>query len=188
MKHKIVNTIIGALSTSGLVVVAPDTAHAEHLGRDGFTFGVALGGGNLGCSGEGCDDFVEAGSLDAHIGGMITPQVAGVFETWWMVHSEDRVSIDQTILTGGTRFWPVNHFWLQGGLGVARTSFQYDGVLLDVEDHSEWVPAFQVGIGVEPVASEDFGLDLALRYGTGFYAEGDSRIHNGSLTLGISFY
>lgn len=156
--------------------------------RDGLTFGVALGGGNLGCSDDGCEDFEGSGSFDLHIGGMSSESLAVLFDAWWMVHSEDDLTVSQGILTGGVRVWPVQHFWLQGGLGVARAAYEYDGTFFDVEDRSEWVPAFQVGIGVEPIATDNFGLDIALRYGTGFYSDGDNRIHSGALTVGASFY
>ncbi len=156
--------------------------------RDGLTFGAALGGGNLGCSGDGCDDFTEAGSFNVFIGGMAAHNLAVTFDAWWMVHSDDDFSVNQGIMTANMRYWPVDHLWLRGGLGVARAEFNYDGTFVDVTDRTEWVPAFVVGIGVEPIATETFGLDIKLEYGTGFYSDGDTRIHSAALSLGIAFY
>jgi hypothetical protein len=186
--NRIAMTVFTIVSSSALCLSAAARADAPRYGRDGFTAGVGLGGGNLECKGEGCDGFVGAVSLDLRVGGMLDPTLAGLFDMWWMVHDEERDTISQLIMTGGLRFWPVTHFWLQGGLGIAQSRFEYRGVFVDIVDRTEWVPAFQVAIGVEPIATDEFGLDIALRYGTGFYYDGDTRIHNGALTVGASFY
>ena len=179
---------------AGSTVLLSQTSYAEEgqirqgYGRDGLTFGVGLGGGNLGCSGDGCDDFTGAGSLDLFIGGMLNPNLAVLFDAWWMVHSEDNFDVSQGIMTANVKFWPVNNLWLRGGLGVARAAYTYDGTFIDAEDHTEWVPAFAVGVGVEPIATDTFGLDIKLEYGTGFYSDGDTRIHSAALSVGVSFY
>ena len=49
-------------------------------GRDGLTFGVGLGGGDLACSSDFCDDFTEAGSFNVFVGGMASPDLAITFE------------------------------------------------------------------------------------------------------------
>lgn len=160
----------------------------SRIQRHGLTFGFGLGGGNLACSGEGCDDFTEAGSFNLGIGAMTRPELGIIFDAWWMVHSEDRVTISQGLLTANLKWWPVDHLWLRGGLGAARAAFHYDGTFADIEDRTEWVPAFAVGIGVEPIATPTLGLEVKLEYGTGFYADGDTRIHSTSLSLGLNFY
>ncbi|MFO0745541.1 MAG: low temperature requirement protein A [Myxococcota bacterium] len=172
---------------------AAATAHAQETlygpsYRVGPTFGINLGGGNLSCSADECETLDGAGSLDLHVGGMLNPRLALLFDAWWMVHDEDSVTVSQGIMTGALRVWPLEQFWLQFGLGVARTGYVYDSAFVTVEDFSEWVPAFDVGIGVEPIASEDVAFDVALKYGTGFYSDGDHRIHSAALTLGVSFY
>jgi len=164
------------------------TTAAKAEDRTGVTFGVALGGGTLSCSSEGCEELNGAGSFDLHVGGMLNPKLAAIGEVWWMVHTASRLTVDQGLVTAALRFWPLNHFWLQGGLGVGRSGYSYDANLVVVADHTEWVPAFQIGIGVEPIATPTFGLEIALRYGTGFYSNGDHRIHSAALTVGVSFY
>jgi hypothetical protein len=179
-----------AVFAVALAATALGNAYARPEGgyREGLTFGIGLGAGQMDCSPDTCQDLTESGSIDLHIGGMLTPGLAGLADIWWMAHDDERVTLDQGIVTGGLRFWPINHFWLQGGLGVARASYDYDAGMVNLVDRSEWVPAFQVGLGVEPIATPDFGLDIALRYGTGFYSDGDRRIHSGALVLGASFY
>jgi len=157
-------------------------------GRDGLTFGLGLGGGNLSCSGDGCDDFTEAGSFNVFVGGMAAPNLAVVFDLWWMVHSEDRLDVSQGLMTANVKYWPMDHLWLRGGIGAARAAYNYNGTFADIEDHTEWVPAFAVGVGVEPIATDTLGLDIKLEYGTGFYSDGDTRIHSLALSLGLSFY
>ncbi|MFO0748309.1 MAG: hypothetical protein U1F43_22000 [Myxococcota bacterium] len=159
----------------------------DHTGRVGATFGLGLGGGTLSCS-NGCEDLNGAGSFDIHLGGMLGPNVAFIGEVWWMYHTANHLTVDQGLITGALRFWPVSQLWLQGGLGIAQAGYTYDGTALSIEDHSEWVPAFTVALGVEPIASDTFALDIALRYGTGFYSDGDNRIHSLALTVGVSFY
>jgi len=158
------------------------------FGRSGLTFGIGLGGGVISCSDEFCNDLDGAGSLDLHVGVMLDSQIALIADVWWMLHNKDRITVEQGIITAAVRVWPINHLWLQGGFGVARAGFHYDGRFVDVSNRTEWVPAFQLAVGVEPIATDSFGLDISLRYGTGLYSDGDSRIHNASLNLGISFY
>lgn len=190
----IARPIVPALALITLLASAPALAESGGTlygapGRSGFTAGVELGGGNLGCKRDnGCDGFVGAGSFGLHLGGMASDRLAALFDMWWMVHDENRETISQGIMTASLQLWPIRHLWLRGGLGAARLAYAYDGGLIDYEDHTEWVPAFQVGIGVEPIATRTFGLDIALRYGTGFYSDGDHAIHNGALTIGVSWY
>lgn len=176
------------LSTASQTALAQEGEVYGSHARDGLTFGLGLGGGNLACSGDGCDDFTEAGSFNVFIGGMAASNLAVTFDAWWMVHSDDDFSVNQGLMTANLRYWPVDHLWLRGGLGVARAEYSYDGVFVDTTDRTEWVPAFVVGIGVEPIATETIGLDIKLEYGTGFYSDGDTRIHSAALALGLSFY
>src|SRR5690606_11851357 len=119
-------------SLSLALPLATTAARADDGGgfkRDGFTFGAGLGGGTMTCNDDFCDDFNGAGSIDVHLGGMLGPRLALIADVWWMVHTEDRVTVEQGIITAGVRFWPIDHFWLQGGLGVARAGFHYSGVI-----------------------------------------------------------
>ena len=112
----------------------------DSAGRSGLTFGIGIGGGTIGCGNEGCDDLEGAGSLDLHIGGMLGPNVALRFDAWSMLHNENRVTVDQGILTAAARSWPVRHFWLQFGLGAARAQITYAPLKLCTgPTHTVWL-------------------------------------------------
>jgi len=185
---RLISTLAAFTMTTPFALGAAHAQDDYPVGRSGATFGIGIGGGTISCGDEGCDDFEGSGSLDLHVGGMLSPGVAILFDAWWMLHDDDRFTVDQGILTAAVRAWPISNFWLQGGLGVARAGIKYDGTFFDAESRTEWVPAFQIGIGVEPIATDTFGLDVSLRYGTGFYSDGEDRIHNASLNVGVSFY
>lgn len=178
---------LSALASTAARADGPYLAE-HHWGREGIIVGGDLGFGHISCSGDGCDSFTEAGSFGLHIGGMITPRIAVMADAWWMLHTEDRLTVSQGIFTGAVRFWAIPRLWLQLGLGAARVDYTYSGTFSSINDHTEWVPAFQIGVGVEIIATHHFALDVALRYGTGFYSDGDYRIHNVALVLGASFF
>lgn len=169
------------------------TAHAEDAnytdaeGRSGLTAGIALGVGHMGCNDDECDTLVEAGGLNAHIGGMLTPRLALVGDIWGMTHRDDRATFSQSILTAALRVWPAKFLWLSGGVGVARASFSYDAEIVTLEERSETVPGFMAAAGIEVLQSESFALDVQVRAGTGIYDE-DQRIRNYALSVGASFY
>jgi|GEM_PF-1366422 len=193
---KTLTNLVGLATLAGLTALSSGSAQAEEydhrdgegIHRHGFTAGLSLGFGDLICDGDGCDDFTEAGSFDFHLGAVVQPSLAVLFDAWWMIHTENRFTVDQGIFTAALQYWPMDHFFLRGGVGVARASYSYDGTFVDATDRTDFVPAFSVGIGVEPIATSTFGLDIMLKYGTGFYSDGDTRIQNLAVTVGISFY
>ena len=190
-RFSLVLAATAGLTTVSLSAHAEDTTYrsADHWGRSGLTAGADLGFGTMRCSGDGgCDDFTESGSFGLHIGAMLNSRLAILADAWLMLHTEDRLTVSQGFLTAAARVWAIPHLWFQAGLGVARAEYRYDGTFAEFGDHTEWVPAFQLGVGVEVIATHSFGLDIAFRYGTGFYSDGAYRIHNLALVVGASFY
>lgn len=183
---------IAAVLTTFAVVTGTSSVFADPVetsGRGGATFGIGLGGGTIGCADDGCDDLNGAGSLSLHAGAMVSDSFAILGDLWWMLHEDNDLSVNQGMLTGAVRVWPARMLWLQAGIGVARLGVTYDpDGPISIESRSEWVPAFNVGVGVEPISTDSFGLDVHFKYGTGFYSDGEDRIHNVSLNLGLSFY
>ena len=154
--------------------------------RTGWNFGVGLGGGEISCSGPGCDDVTEAGSLHLQVGRMLRPRLRAVLDIWGMAHKEEDLTVHQSIATAGLQYWIINRLWLRGGLGFARAGFEYDGELGDSEDETQTVIGVAGGIGFELLSRRTYALDLELRGGTGFY---DSiRAHNAAFSLSFTWY
>jgi hypothetical protein len=182
------------LTAVGLVAAGASLAGAQtgdtmvvDSGRSGFTLGVGLGLGHLGCADDDCDPVNEAAGINFHAGAMVSPRLAVIADVWGMAHRDDRVTLSQTIVTGALRFWPVRRLWISGGVGVARASFRYDADFVDLEDRTDSVLGYMGAVGFEALASTTFALDVALRAGTGAYDE-DTRIRNVAVTVGANWY
>lgn len=154
--------------------------------RSGWNFGVGVGGGEISCSGPGCDDVTEAGSLNLQVGKMLRPRLRAVADLWGMAHSEEDFTVNQTLLTAGIQFWIINRLWLRGGVGIATAGFTYDGNLGSTEDERHSTIGLAGGIGFEVLSRRTFALDVELRGGTGFYD--DKRAHNGAFNIGLTWY
>lgn len=159
----------------------------EDQTRSGLTIGGGLGFGHIACEGVDCSGYNEAGGFDVHIGSMIAPGAAVLLDIWGMAHQEDRATFRQGIATAALRVWALPRLWIQGGVGAAQAEWDYDADVIEFESRSETVPAVVGAIGVELLASPSFGLDVALRAGTGLY-EDDVRVRNVSLGIGLNFY
>ena len=161
------------------VVIQPDV-------RSGWNFGGGLGGGSISCTGE-CplEDLNEAGGIDLRVGNMIRPRLNVVGQVFAMFHSEDEWTLSHSVVTGGLQYWIIDRLWVHGGLGFARATLRYDGVV-DVEDSTENVFAIAGGIGFEILSRRQWALDIALRGGTGFYE--DLKATNEALTVDFTWY
>jgi len=166
------------------------SSDGNHRNRSGTAIGVALATGHIGCEtrdGGDCGGVNPAGGLAIHVGGMVAPMVAILGEAWGMGHTENNYTASQILVTANVRAWALPRLWFQGGLGVARSEVSYDDGVFMGTSQSDIVPAFAVGVGVELMSSRTFALDLQLRGGSGFY-EGDARVYNTALALGLNWY
>ena len=148
--------------------------------------GVVALSGEISCSGPGCDDVTEAGSLNLQVGTMLRPRLRAVLDLWGMAHKEEDFAVNQTLLTAGLQIWVINRLWLRGGVGIATAGFNYDGDLADTDDERHSTVGLAGGIGFEILSRRSFALDLELRGGTGFYD--DKRAHNGAFNIGVTWY
>lgn len=173
---------------------APPSAYQPRPARQGLMIGFGLGGGELSCedvstSGSGpCDGVTEAGSIDAHLGIMLSPRLAIMGDIWAMGHTEDQLTVSQTITTAAAQLWLTPRLWIKGGIGVAHARFNYDGVIVEVESSSETVPAGMLAVGYELMHRPRFALDVQLKGGTGIYDEGDTQAHNAALSVGLNWF
>lgn len=184
---------LAALATMGGIAAAEDDDRSSLLTyRAGATFGVGVGGGHIGCSdddGDDCDGdgANEAAGLNLRAGLMLSPSLALTGDLWAMAHTEDQLTVSQAIAAAVLRGWVSDRLWLQGGLGVARSSAEVDVGDLDLMSETDYVPAAVAGIGIEVISTDHLALDLELKAGSGLY-EDNIQIYNLSLGAGVSFY
>lgn len=184
-------TIAAGVLASLCMTAAPalaDDHYDEGTRRDGLLIGVGLGAGHMQCEGEGCDGVTEAGGLNVQLGAMITDRFAIVGDLWAMGHTEDRLTVSQSMATLGPQFWLFDALWLRAGVGLARAAFNYDAEIVDIGDETELVPAAMAAVGLELLHTDDFALDAQLRFGSGFFNDEDTQIQNISVGVGANWY
>jgi hypothetical protein len=152
--------------------------------RRGFLIGFSLGGGSITC--EECTDSLDGVAVDIHLGGMVTPRLALMFDGMGVAHSfeEGGGTLIHVVDTFAAQYWVTPRFWIKGGIGIGRLSVNdADGEEVAA---SETGSAAMFGIGYELMSSRTFALDLQLRGAVAHYDEGD--IQMGSLNLGFNWY
>jgi len=164
--------------------------------RYGLTlgFGLNLGGmdtdSNL-SSCRGCDYDPAAVGLDFHIGGMINPMLAGLFELWFMGQSIDAggtTTLIQSMVMGAIQYWFTPQFWVKGGIGFAGLQIQYDdGYAYGEEDLGTGL-ALMGAAGFEILHSTQFAIDLQLRLGSGSYDGIDEQVNTAMFGIGFNWY
>lgn len=162
--------------------------------RSGVVFGFSLGFGGI--SASGCGNLCGISGLgEAHIGGMIAPNVAIVGDFWEGLHyfsGNPNVGSGQTyngVYTAALQFWPTYNVWLKGGLGFGRIQINSDYAYYAVDDETGF--AFLLAGGIELLQSYNFALDLQLRYGNVAYGGPGNSIGDVSmygLMIGFNWY
>jgi hypothetical protein len=157
--------------------------------RSGFVFGLGLGlGAN---SASGCGDVCGfAGVWELHLGGMIDPRLAILFEMWGIYHPwsdgfGDSHTTTNSMFAGAAQFWVTDNMWLKGGLGVGHVQVTNDSALEINGDETGF--ALYGAAGIELVQAYNFALDLQLRIGNGFYSQGGN-MQNYGLLVGVNWY
>ncbi len=159
----------------------------------GFSGGIGAVAAN-GC-GDGCG---AAGVLEAHLGGMISPRAALMFEVWGADHpwtdsaGNGRETIN-TFFTGAAQYWVNDIIWIKGGAGIAvfretiDDNYGYNGTT-DLNDVTGF--ALFGAAGVEVLQSYNFALDIQGRIGNGFYSQDGSsfNVQNYALMVGFNWY
>jgi hypothetical protein len=158
--------------------------------RSGLVYGFSVGVGSIGSSNCG-DACGAAGLLEFHIGGMINPRTALLFEVWgadhpWTGPEGDYDETTNSFLSVALQYWVTDLIWVKGGVGAAtlRLTDQTSGLETDLSGFGIWGAA-----GLELIQSYNFALDLQLRIGNGFYSQtqgGDAQ--NYALMVGFNWY
>jgi hypothetical protein len=118
---------------------------------------------------------------------MLTPSLAIIGQVSGVVHRDDDYELSQWVAAGGLRAWVAPRFWIEGGVGAARTKIDVMGDFLDISAESETVPAVAAGLGVEVLSSNKFALDVALRGANGFY-EDEYNVYQVTLGAAATFF
>ena len=161
-------------------------------------FGVGLGqiadeGGTIQCA--GCEVDSPAALGEFHVGYMINPRLAFVFEFWGSSKELDAngaVSLAQYMGFGAAQYWVSRRLWIKGGIGVSQLELVVDDGQEVFEEPKGEGGALMGAIGYELYQGRRFALDLQLRVATATYAgEGESDeqvIQTGSFGLGFNWY
>jgi hypothetical protein len=155
--------------------------------RNGLVLGVGIGVGGL--TADSCGDLCGAGlALEGHIGGMINPRAALMFDAWTVIHPIPNTDGDttNTIYAGAAQFWLSPIVWLKGGIGLGNTRISSNsvGTITDAT-----ALALMGAAGVEVVHSGPFALDLQGRIGHTFYSNADGGpITDYAFMVGFNWY
>jgi hypothetical protein len=164
--------------------------------RRGLTLGVGFGLGGMSAESgpircDGCGGNPLAAGIDFHIGGMIRPNLAILFElsgTGVQLDAEGTEVLTQVMLMGAVQYWITPQLWIKGGLGSAHLSINYDdGYEADQAELDSGVGGL-AAVGYEVLHAPNFALDLSLRLQAGGYEGLDDEIHSGLLAFGASWY
>lgn len=167
--------------------------------RRGLSLGVGVGlggmksddGGPIAC--VNCDYNPASVGLDFHIGGMIDPRVALLFEYWGTFQTTEVGAygtevLGQNLSMAALQYWVTPQLWIKGGLGVAILTQTFDdGYVLYEESRASGIGAMGA-IGYELLSARHFAIDLQLRVGTGSYEGIGERINAGTIGVGFNWF
>jgi hypothetical protein len=174
----------------------PDAPGGFHNRAGRLTFGGAIGLGGMSDNGsaitscDNCNYNPVAVELDGHIGGMLNPRLALMFEAQLnlqTIHS-DFFDGDTTLSQGAAmiagQFWVLPMLWIKGGIGFSnlQTDNQYF-----TQDLGTGV-AVMGAIGVELLSARNFALELQGRLIEGTYNSGDDHLTSGTIGFGVNWY
>jgi hypothetical protein len=196
------------------IMLAPGLAAAQgYYGRGGYgggyggvpggfhnrtgrlAWGIGIGVGGMHDDGSGitnCDNCSNAPALelDGHIGGMIGPRFALLFEAQLnarTVHNDtfgDDTTLSQTVGMLAGQFWITPQLWIKGGIGVAGLQADSRYVTTDYGTGG----AIMGAIGFELMSARFFALDLQGRIIEGTYNSGNDNITAANIGLGFNWY
>lgn len=166
----------------------------DRTGR--LAFGGSLGLGGMHDEGSGitsCDNCANAPAFegDLHIGGMITPRFALLFEAQAngrTVHSDlyngDTVMTQTAAMLAG-QLWLTPQLWVKGGIGVSQ--IQLDDAYGTYGQRGTGV-ALMGAVGFELLSARFFAVDLQGRLIEGGYDSLNDNITAANVGIGINWY
>ena len=166
----------------------------DRTGRLAFGFSLGLGGmhddGSAITTCRNCDFSPLTGEADIHLGGMLGPRFALLFEAQGNVQTvhSDFFNGDSTLSQGAAmiagQFWVLPQLWIKGGLGFARLTIDDQFVTEDFGTGG----AIMGALGIELLSARNFALDLQGRIIHASYRSLDDNITSGTIGLGLNWY
>ncbi len=166
----------------------------------GLVWGISLGLGGMSSKDgpiecQSCSYSPVAVEVDAHLGGMLSPRLALLFEMQGNVQTVEEVgggegskTLAQFALLAAAQYWVTPRFWLKGGLGFGTLSYNYNDSFGTQEEPIDDGGAFLVGAGYEILSGRDFAVDLQGRYVVGSYDGINDQISSGTIGIGVNWY
>jgi hypothetical protein len=151
--------------------------------RHGFMAGFSIGAGSMVPDCDGCDS--ESGiAVDGHLGGMLSPRFALMWDGSVVAHTEDNLTLFSTVNAVAAQYWATPKVWIKGGLGFGRLSISDDTG--DTLAESDTAASVLGAAGVEVMQSRTFALDISLRFAVTAYE--DANLTNVALNVGFNWF
>jgi hypothetical protein len=171
----------------------------DRTGRLALGFSIGLGGmhsssqGDIGC--PNCDWNPAAVEVDFHVGGMLTPQFAILFELQGNLQTIDQqdggagtVTLSQGTAMVAAQYWLLPKLWIKGGIGAAHLSYDFNDAYQTQSQPIDNGAAVMAGIGYELYSTREFAVDLQGRLIEGSYKGIDDQITSGTIGVGFNWY
>jgi len=165
----------------------------DRTGR--LMWGGSFGLGAMHDDGSGitnCDNCASAVAveLDGHIGGMLSPRFALMFEgqvNLRTIHSD--LYGNDTVLSQGAamvagQYWVTPQLWLKGGLGIVQLQADDQYVTYDYGSGG----GIMAGVGYELLSARFFAVDLQGRIIEGAYNSGNDHVTSATIGVGVNWY
>jgi hypothetical protein len=168
----------------------------DRQGRLALGFGIGLGGMQVGDENVECIncDYDPVGfGFDFHIGGMLSPRFALLFEVQGDGKTVEENAFGATSLVQASamvagQYWLTPQLWIKGGIGGASLSYSYDdGYEAQSEDIDEGL-ALMGSIGYEILSARTFSIDLQGRLLSGQYDGIEENVTSGSVGVGFNWH
>jgi hypothetical protein len=168
----------------------------DRAGRMAIGFSLGLGGMNIGdddvtCG--NCDYDPIAGEFDFHIGGMLSPRFALLFEVQGNAQTVEENLYGATSLVQATamvagQYWLTPQLWLKGGIGAASLSYSYDDGYESQSENIDEGMALMGGVGYELLSARTFSIDLQGRLISGSYDSFEQNVTAGTVGVGFNWF
>jgi|tagenome__1003787_1003787.scaffolds.fasta_scaffold19969811_1 hypothetical protein len=182
--------LLGSLSAAQAQYGAPPPPYyppgpPRGMYRSGLVVGFGLGLGAISTSQDCGPCGGAAGGFEFHVGGMLNPRLALMFDGWGLGRTLDGGgTLTNGMAAVALQYWVNEIIWLKGGVGFAEIRISYDDYYY--RDDSLSGLGIMGAAGFEIMQSYNFALDLQLRLAHMSYDFGGA--NNFALMVGLNWY